>query len=179
MLFAEFSRHRPSKRVDFQAGGLAQAQEAVMRRDLPMMLLRVMVGLIFLTEGILKFVRPQELGAGRFMAIGLPFAQVVAPIVAVIEIIGGLAVMLGIYAGDAALGLFAVILVALVTTKLPILLGRPLGPFLPAKLEYYGWASFLHEARVDLCMLLGTLAVLIDAGLKVGRRRPWYQSKGL
>jgi uncharacterized membrane protein YphA (DoxX/SURF4 family) len=150
-----------------------------MRRDLPMMLVRVMVGLVFLTEGILKFVRPQELGAGRFAAIGLPFPEVLAPLAAVIEIAGGLAVMLGIYAGDAALALLTVIVVALVTTKLPILLGRPIGPFALAKLAHYGLGSFLHEARVDLCMLLGTLAVLFDAGLKVGRRRPWYQSKGL
>jgi len=150
-----------------------------MRRDLPMMLIRVMVGLVFLTEGILKFVRPQDLGAGRFAAVGLPFAEVLAPGVAVIEIAGGLAVVLGIYAGDAALALLAVIVVALVTTKLPILFGRPLGPFALAKLTYYGLGSFLHEARVDLCMLLGTVSVILDAGLKVGRRRPWYQSKGL
>jgi putative oxidoreductase len=150
-----------------------------MRRDLPMMLIRVMVGLVFLTEGILKFVRPQDLGAGRFATIGLPFPEVLAPIVAVIEIAGGLAVIVGIYAGDAALALLAVIVVALVTTKLPILIGRPLGPFAPIKLAHYGIGSFLHEARVDLCMLLGTVAVILDAGLKVGRRRPWYQSKGL
>jgi uncharacterized membrane protein YphA (DoxX/SURF4 family) len=150
-----------------------------MRRDLPMMLIRVMVGLVFMTEGILKFVRPQELGTGRFAAIGLPYPQVLAPLVAVTEIVAGLAVMIGFYAGDAALALLAVILVALVTTKLPILLGRPMGPFALAKLAHYGAGSFLHEARVDLCMLLGTVAVVIDAGLKVGRRRPWYQSKGL
>jgi hypothetical protein len=77
------------------------------------------------------------------------------------------------------LALLTVIVVALVTTKLPILLGRPIGPFALAKLAHYGLGSFLYEARVDLCMLLGTLAVLFDAGLKVGRRRPWYQSKGL
>jgi putative oxidoreductase len=151
----------------------------MMRRNLPMMLVRVMVGLVFLTEGILKFVRPEELGAGRFATIGLPFPQVLAPVVAGIEIVGGLAVMLGIYAGDAALALLAVIVMALVTTKLPILIGRPLGPFALTKLAHYGLASFLHEGRVDFCMLLGTVAVLLDAGLKVGRRRPWYQSKGL
>jgi len=150
-----------------------------MRRDLPMMLVRVMIGLVFLTEGILKFVRPQELGAGRFAIIGLPFPQVLAPLVAGIEIVGGVAVMLGIYAGDAALALLVVIVAAIVTTKIPILFGRALGPFLPVKLAHYGVASFLHEARVDLCMLLGTVAVLIDAGLKVGRRRQWYQSKEL
>jgi uncharacterized membrane protein YphA (DoxX/SURF4 family) len=150
-----------------------------MRRDLPMMLIRVMVGLVFLMEGILKFVRPQELGVGRFSAIGLPFPQVLAPLVAVVEIAGGLAVILGFYAGDAALALLTVIVVAFVTTKLPILFGRPLGPFALAKLAHYGVWSFVHEARVDLCMLLGSLAVILDSGLQVGRRRPWYQSKGL
>jgi putative oxidoreductase len=150
-----------------------------MRRDLPMIVIRVMVGLIFLIEGILKFVRPQELGVGRFAAIGLPYPQVLAPLVAVVEIVGALAVMAGLYAGDAALALMTVIVVALLTTKLPILLGRPLGPFSLVKLAHYGLGSFLHEARVDICMLLGTLAVLLNAGLKMGRRRPWYQSKGL
>jgi hypothetical protein len=39
--------------------------------------------------------------------------------------------------------------------------------------------SFLHEARVDLCMIFGLMAVAIDRGLRMGRRRPWYQSKGM
>ena len=150
-----------------------------MRRNLPMILVRTIVGLVFLTEGILKFVRPQELGEGRFAGIGLPFPHSLAPLVGGIEIAGGAAVLLNFFAGDAALALLAVILTALVTTKIPILLGRPLGPFAPAKLAHYGWLSFLHEARVDLCMIFGTVATLIDSGLHIGRRRPWYQSKGL
>jgi uncharacterized membrane protein YphA (DoxX/SURF4 family) len=150
-----------------------------MGRNLPMTVIRVMVGLVFLSEGILKFVRPMEFGMGRFDAIGIPFPTVLAPVVAVIEIVCGLAVIAGFYAGDAALALLAVISVAIITTKLPILAGRPLGPFVPAKMGHYGVWSFLHEARVDLCMLLGTVAVLIDSGLRIGRRRPWYQSKGL
>ena len=44
-----------------------------MRKKLPMILIRVIVGLVFLTEGILKFVLPGELGAGRFAHIGLPY----------------------------------------------------------------------------------------------------------
>ena len=150
-----------------------------MRRNLPMILIRVIVGLVFLTEGILKFARPDELGAGRFAAIGLPYPQVLAPMVGGVEIVGGAAVLLNLYAGDAAILLLAVILTALVTTKLPILLGRPLGPLALAKLPRYGLLSFLHEARIDLCMIFGSLAVLINSGLRIGRRRPWYQSKGL
>jgi uncharacterized membrane protein YphA (DoxX/SURF4 family) len=150
-----------------------------MRQNLPMTLIRLMVGLVFLLEGILKFVLPAELGVGRFAAIGLPFPQVLAPLTGGIEIACGAALILNFYAGDAALFLLAVILPALVTTKLPILLGRQLGPFALAKLAHYGWLSFFHEARTDLCMILGAVAVLIHSGLHMGRRRPWYQSKGL
>ena len=54
-----------------------------------MILIRVIVGLVFLLEGVLKFVRPEALGAGRFAAIGLPFPHVLAPLVGGIEIGGG------------------------------------------------------------------------------------------
>ncbi|MDR3775347.1 MAG: DoxX family protein [Terracidiphilus sp.] len=150
-----------------------------MRQNLPMFLIRTIVGLVFLLEGSLKFLLPQELGVGRFIGIGIPYAHILAPVVGGIEIAGGAAVLLNFYAGDAALALLVVILTALVTTKFPILLGRPIGPFPLMKLAHYGLLSFLHEARTDFCMIFGTVAVLLDSGLRMGRRRPWYQSKGL
>jgi uncharacterized membrane protein YphA (DoxX/SURF4 family) len=150
-----------------------------MRRNLPMILVRVVVGLVFLTEGILKFVRPDELGWGRFAGIGLPVPHLLAPLVGGIEIAAGAAVLLNFFAGDAAILLLAVIFTALVTTKLPILLGRPLGPFALVRLPHYGWLSFLHEARLDFCMLFASLAVLIDSGQRIGHRTPWYQSRKL
>jgi uncharacterized membrane protein YphA (DoxX/SURF4 family) len=139
-----------------------------MRKNLPMMLIRIIVGLVFLTEGILKFVYPGELGVGRFVHIGLPFPHVMAPFVGAIEIAAGAAVILNLYAGDAALLLLVVILTALFTTKVPILLGHHLGVFAPPKLEHYGLLSFLHEARTDLCMLFGLVAILLDSGMKIG-----------
>src|ERR1035441_855540 len=135
-----------------------------MRRDLPMILIRVIVGLVFLTEGILKFMHPDELGAARFASIGLPFPHLLAPLVGGIEIAGGAAILLNFYAGDAALLLLLVIVTALVTTKTPILLGRPLGPFPLDKLPHYGWLSFLHEARTDLCMIFCFVGALIAFG---------------
>jgi uncharacterized membrane protein YphA (DoxX/SURF4 family) len=141
-----------------------------MRKKLPMILIRVIVGLVFLTEGILKFVHPGELGVGRFAHIGLPFPHVLAPFVGGIEIAAGAAVILNIYAGDAAVLLLAVIITALMTTKIPILMGRHLGPFAPPKLEHYGLLSFLHEARTDLAMLFGLVAILLDSGMKLGRK---------
>ena len=149
-----------------------------MHKPLPMLLIRVIVSLVFLLEGTLKFVLPEELGAGRFAAIGLPFPHLLAPLVGGIEIVGGLAVLLDFYAGDAALLLLAVIVAALVTTKFPILLGRPWGPLALPKLAHYGWLSFLHEARTDLCLIFGTLAVLIDSGLQIVHKKRWYQSHG-
>ena len=141
-----------------------------MRKNLPMILIRVIVGVVFLTEGILKFVRPGELGAGRFAHIGLPWPHLLAPFVGAVEIAGGGALILSFFAGDAALLLLIVILTALVTTKVPILLGHHVGPFGPPKLDHYGVLSFIHEARTDLAMLFGLVAILLDGGMRMSLR---------
>jgi putative oxidoreductase len=142
-----------------------------MRKNLPMILIRVIVGVVFLTEGILKFVYPGELGAGRFAHIGVPLPHVLAPFVGAVEIAAGAALILNLYAGDAALLLLVVILTAILTTKVPILLGHRLGVFAPPKLEHYGVLSFIHEARTDLSMLFGLIAILLDSGIKLGMKR--------
>lgn len=142
-----------------------------MRKNLPMILIRMLVGLVFLTEGILKYVYPAELGTGRFAHIGLPFPHFLAPFVGAVEIASGGALILGFYAGDAALLLLIVIMTAIVTTKVPILLGHPLGRFAAPKLDHYGLLSFIHEARTDLSMLVGLVAILLDSGVKIRLKR--------
>ena len=142
-----------------------------MRKNLPMILIRVIVGLVFLTEGILKFVYPAELGWGRFAHIGLPLPHVLAPFVGAVEIAAGGALVLNLYAGDAALLLLIVILTAIFTTKAPILLGHSLGRFGAPRLEHYGLLSFIHEARTDLCMVFGLVAILLDSGMSLRLRR--------
>jgi uncharacterized membrane protein YphA (DoxX/SURF4 family) len=141
-----------------------------------MILVRLIVGLVFLLEGALKFIRPEELGEGRFASIGLPVPHLLAPLAGGVEILGGAVILLNLYAGDAALVLLLFILAAL-AAKLPIGLGRPLGPFpLAANLLHYGWLSFCYEARVELYLLFSLVAILIDSGLRMGHRRRWYQS---
>ena len=142
-----------------------------MRKNLPMILIRMLVGLVFLTEGILKYVYPAELGTGRFAHIGLPFPHFLAPFVGAVEIASGGALILGFYAGDAALLLLIVIMTAIVTTKVPILLGHPLGRFAAPKLDHYGLLSFIHEARTDLSMLVGLVAILLDSGVNIRLKR--------
>lgn len=146
-----------------------------MRSNFPMLLVRVIVGVVFLTEGILKYMYPDELGAGRFEHIGLPFPHILAPVVGAVEIAAGGVVLLNVYAGDAALLLICVIVTALATTKVPILLGHGYWHFsVPKGVTHTGLLGFMHEARTDLAMLFCLFAVLIENGMTMGKSKKWY-----
>jgi uncharacterized membrane protein YphA (DoxX/SURF4 family) len=141
-----------------------------------MILVRVIVALVFITEGLLKFVYSGELGAGRFEHIGFPFPHILGPLVGLVEIVAGAAVLANFYAGDAAILLLAVIITAIVSTKIPILIGRPFGPFsLPKNISHHGILGFLHEARTDLAMFFSLIAIAIDSGVRGGRKMQWHQ----
>jgi uncharacterized membrane protein YphA (DoxX/SURF4 family) len=58
-------------------------------------LIRLLVGAVFLSEGIQKFLFPDELGVGRFIKIGMPAPELLAPFVGIIEIGGGVCLLLG------------------------------------------------------------------------------------
>lgn len=124
-------------------------------------LIRLIVGAIFLSEGIQKFLYPAELGVGRFVKIGIPHPQVLAPFVGGVEIVAGALLIFGLLTRLAALALLIDITVAIISTKIPILLGRDFGGFSLGKLPRYGFWSMAHEARVDLAMFFGLLFLLI------------------
>ena len=140
-----------------------------------MILVRVIVGLVFLGEGTLKFTLPAELGSGRFAHLGLPVPYFLGPFVGAVEMIAGSALILGFCAGDAALLLLIVILTAIATTKVPILLGHRFGRFEPPRLNHYGVLAFLHESRTDLCMLFGCVAILLDSGMQLSLKKRLFQ----
>jgi len=127
----------------------------------PMALVRIMVGTVFLSEGIQKFLFPAELGAGRFARIGIPWPRAMAPFGGAVEIVGGILLIFNVLALLAAVLLLIDISVALVSTKLPILLGHPVAMFSLPRLPAYGIWPFLHEVRTDWCMFLGSLAVIL------------------
>ena len=129
-----------------------------------MLLIRLAVGGVFLAEGIQKFLFPDALGAGRFARIGIPSPEIVAPFVGVVEIGCGLLVLLGLFTRWAALPLWIVISTAIVSTKIPILLGHGLWGFSLPKLAQYGFWSLVHEARVDFSMWLGLLFLFCAGG---------------
>ncbi|KYF53611.1 DoxX family protein [Sorangium cellulosum] len=125
------------------------------------LLIRLSVGAVFLSEGIQKFLYPADLGAGRFARIGIPWPELMGPFVAVVEAGCGALVLAGLFTRLAAAPLMAVMVVALVSTKLPILLGEDVLGFHVRKLSRYGFWSMAHEARTDWAMLLGALFLLI------------------
>ena len=128
-------------------------------------LIRLLVGSVFLTEGVQKFLYPAALGAGRFANIGIPAPEATGPFVGAVEAVGGVLLLLGCLTRLAALVLTINIAVALVSTKLPVLFGHDFGPFHLAKLERYGFLSMMHEARADWSMLLGAAFLLaVGAG---------------
>jgi putative oxidoreductase len=110
-------------------------------------LVRLLVGWVFFSEGVQKFLFPAALGVGRFAKIGIPAPHFFAPFVGVVEIVCGLLVIVGFLTRLAVIPLAIDISVAIATTKIPML----------AKDGFWGT---MHEARTDLCMLLGSLFLI-------------------
>src|SRR5438309_10072466 len=84
-------------------------------------LVRLLVGWVFVSEGIQKFLFPDALGVGRFTKIGIPAPQFFAPFVGVVEIVCGAMLILGLLTRLASVPLLIDISVAIVTTKVPML----------------------------------------------------------
>jgi uncharacterized membrane protein YphA (DoxX/SURF4 family) len=122
--------------------------EWTMRTAKALLLVRILVGWVFVSEGIQKFVFPAQLGVGRFEKIGIPSPHFMAPFVGSVEIVCGSLLLIGLFTRVAVVPLLGVILVAIATTKLPMV----------AKT---GMWSMLHEARADFSMLLGLVFLLI------------------
>ena|SRR5437667_4569300 len=115
------------------------------------LLIRVLVGWVFLSEGIQKFLFPDSLGVGRFVKIGIPWPQIMAPFVGVVEIVCGTLLLIGLLTRLATVPLLIDIAVALYSTKIVTF----------AKNGFWGT---LHEARTDVSMLLGLIFLLLVGG---------------
>ncbi len=117
-------------------------------------LIRLLVGSVFLSEGIQKFLYPAALGIGRFIKIGIPSPEFFAPFVGIVEIVFGLLIIIGLFTRIAAIPLIINISVAIISTKIPILIN-------------VGFWKMAHEARTDFSMLLGLIFLLIVGAGKI------------
>jgi uncharacterized membrane protein YphA (DoxX/SURF4 family) len=139
--------------------------------------IRAAVGGVFFISGLLKFLFENQ-GVGRFTKIGLPFPSLLAPSIGALELLCGLLIAVGFLTRYAALLLIADMMVAIATTKLPLLSGP--GPEPVAALPKTGLWAFAYQARLDVTMLLacGFLAVVgagawsLDAWLARRRKEP-------
>ena len=114
--------------------------------------LRLLVGAVFLLEGVKKFLFVGQWGARRFARIGIPDPQVLASFVGSIGVLCGLLLPVRLLTRLASIPLIIVIAVAILSAKLPILLKNGLWPM-------------EARARKDYSMLLGVLFLrLVGAG---------------
>jgi putative oxidoreductase len=127
--------------------------------------IRLVVGAIFLSEGIQKFLDPAARGAGRFEKIGIAWPELMGPLVGAMEMGCGALVLVGLLTRLAALPLVVIMSTAIVSTKIPILLGREVWGFALRDLSSYGFWSMAHEARTDFAMLGCSIFVsIVGAG---------------
>lgn len=117
-------------------------------KDAPaaVLVIRVMLGAVFLSEGIQKFLFPHDLGVGRFIKIGIPLPEVMAPFVGCVEIAGGILLLLGLMTRLACIPLLINMFVAIYSTKIAVI--------------HEVW-KFAHESRTDFCMIMGLLFVFL------------------
>jgi uncharacterized membrane protein YphA (DoxX/SURF4 family) len=109
--------------------------------DTRSLIVRIIVGLVFLSEGIQKYLFPDLLGPGRFAKIGFSDPAFWAYFVATFEITCGSLVLTGFLIRFAAIPLFIIMMTAFVTTKWPILIDK-------------GFWAMAHEYRTDFAMTL-------------------------
>lgn len=114
-------------------------------------LIRLMVGMVFLSEGIQKFLFPAIRGAGRFEKIGLTSPEFLGSFVGTFEIACGILILIGLLTRLASIPLIIIMLVAIATTKSEVLAEK-------------GFWEMMHGSRTDWAMLLGSIFLLIKGG---------------
>jgi len=113
--------------------------------------IRIGVGLIFLTQGVLKYIDP-GMGAVRFTRIGFPHPYFTAHFVGTFEVLCGLLLLLGLGTRLVSTPLLIVTVTAIATTKIPELFRAN-----------QGFWYMISDARTDFAMFC-CLVFLILAG---------------
>lgn len=117
----------------------------------PSLLIRIVIGFIFLSEGLQKYITPQITGTGRFEKIGFSDPSFWAYFTGSFEILCGILVIIGLFTRIAAIPLMIIMLVAFFTTKLVLLSEK-------------GFWAFAHEYRTDFAMTILIIYLLIYGG---------------
>ncbi len=123
------------------------------------LIIRLMTGGVFLWEGILKFVYPNQ-GVGRFTKLGFPFPEFTATFDGCAEIVGGLLLLFGLLTRFTALFFLLEMIIATLTTKIALYMGTSPLPLPPVPPQIGIWAV-LHEIRSEYAQQLTSLFLII------------------
>ena len=123
--------------------------------------IRLAVGLIFFTQGILKYIDP-KMGVERFTRIGFPRPWFTAHFVGTFEIVCGALVLIGLFTRLAAIPLLIIISTAIATTKIPEL-----------SHANQGFWFMVSDARTDFAMLCCLIFLIASSqgSISLGRTR--------
>ena len=124
------------------------------------LLIRLMAGSVFLWEGILKFVYANQ-GVGRFTKLGFPAPHFTATADGWLEIIGGLLLLTGLFTRLIAVPFIVEMVVAMLSTKIPLYLGTSPLPLPPVPPQIGFWAV-LHEIRSEFAQLMCCAFLLLE-----------------
>ncbi len=116
-------------------------------------LIRIILGYVFLVAGLQKFIFPDAMGPGRFEEMGYANPEFIAYFVGTFEVLGAVLILIGLFSRFAAVPLIFIMIVAIATTKFPIITED-------------GFWPFFHAIRLDFSMLLAALFVLVNGSGK-------------
>jgi uncharacterized membrane protein YphA (DoxX/SURF4 family) len=128
------------------------------------LLVRLILGYVFLVAGLQKFIFPDNMGPGRFVDMGFPFPEFTAYFVGFFEALGGLLILIGFASRLAAIPLVITMVVAIIITKFPQFSD--------------GFWTFAHSARLDISMLLTALFVVFNGSGKHSLDEKFFTGPG-
>jgi putative oxidoreductase len=115
-------------------------------------LIRLAVGLIFSSQGILKYIDP-NLGVNRFAKIRFPQPYFTAHFVGSFEVLCGVLILVGLWTRLASIPLLIVIPTAIATTKIPELFR-----------VHQGFWYVVSDARTDFAMFCCLIFLILSGG---------------
>jgi putative oxidoreductase len=119
--------------------------------DNKIIFLRIIVGSIFIIEGILKYLYLEVYGPTFFNEIGFRNAFFWAYFTGAFEISCGLLVLAGFFIRIASIPLLIIMITAFIRTKLPLLFDR-------------GFWTFAHEYRIDFSLTILLILLVYYGG---------------
>ena len=151
--FEPEKRDKVQTRVQWGVSSMDQNDEG--KVQLVRLAVRVTIGIIFLFAGI-QHVVGIEGYTGLFTTIGIPMPETMAPFVAWLELIGGIALILGALTKIFAPLLAVVMVVAMIAFKIP----NAYGTFSETAREVTYW-GFVGAIRLEFLLMLLCIALFI------------------